>query len=65
MVRAKSWYRYYQRWTLLLSLVPIIGDPLKIIAGMLREPLPISVVLVVVAKTARYFAVTALTFEWM
>jgi membrane protein YqaA with SNARE-associated domain len=45
--------------------VPIIGDPLTIVAGVLREPLPIFVLLVAVAKTARYFAVAALSFGWM
>ncbi len=65
MVRAESWYHRYGRWTLLLSWVPIIGDPLTVIAGVFREPLPIFVLLVVIAKAARYFAVAALTFGWM
>src|SRR5215207_9246341 len=65
IARAEDWYHHYGRWTLLLSWVPIIGDPLTIIAGVLREPLPIFILLVVVAKTARYFAVAALTFGWM
>ena len=65
MARAEGWYHQYGRWTLLLSWVPIIGDPLTIIAGVLREPLPIFILLVIIAKTARYFAVAALTFGWM
>src|SRR5215212_1042228 len=65
MARAERWYHRYGRWTLLLSWVPIIGDPLTIIAGVMREPLPIFALLVTVAKTARYFAVVALTFGWM
>jgi membrane protein YqaA with SNARE-associated domain len=65
MARAENWYHRYGRWTLLLSWVPIIGDPLTIIAGVLREPLPIFILLIVAAKTARYFAVAALTFGWM
>jgi membrane protein YqaA with SNARE-associated domain len=54
-----------RRWTLLLSWVPIIGDPLTIVAGVLREPFPVFLALVVVAKTARYLAVTGLTLGWM
>jgi membrane protein YqaA with SNARE-associated domain len=65
MVRAERWYHQYGQWSLLLSWVPIIGDPLTIVAGVLREPLPVFVLLVGVAKTARYFAVVALTFGWM
>jgi membrane protein YqaA with SNARE-associated domain len=45
--------------------VPIIGDPLTIVAGVLREPFPVFLSLVVVAKTARYLAVTGITLGWM
>jgi membrane protein YqaA with SNARE-associated domain len=65
MARAEQWYHQYGRWSLLLSWLPVIGDPLTIVAGILREPLPVFVLLVAIAKTARYFAVAALTFGWM
>jgi membrane protein YqaA with SNARE-associated domain len=59
--RAASWYQRYGKWTLLLSWVPIIGDPLTVIAGVLREPLLSFVILVAIAKTGRYLAILALT----
>ncbi|MEK1852511.1 MAG: YqaA family protein [Phyllobacterium sp.] len=59
--RATSWYQRYGKWTLLLSWVPIIGDPLTVIAGVLREPLLSFVILVAIAKTGRYLAILALT----
>jgi membrane protein YqaA with SNARE-associated domain len=65
MARAERWYHQYGRWTLLLSWVPFIGDPLTIVAGILREPLPIFLLLVSVAKIARYFAVAAISYGWM
>jgi membrane protein YqaA with SNARE-associated domain len=65
MVRAERWYHEYGRWSLLLSWLPVIGDPLTIVAGILREPLPVFVMLVAAAKTARYFAVASLSFGWM
>ncbi len=65
MARADRWYHQYGRWTLLLSWVPFIGDPLTIVAGILREPLPIFLLLVSVAKIARYFAVAAISYGWM
>ena len=65
VAKAEGWYHRYGRWSLLLSWVPIIGDPLTIVAGVLREPLPVFIALVVVAKTARYLAVTGLTLGWM
>lgn len=60
-VRAERWYRRYGKWSLLLSWVPIIGDPLTVIAGVLREPLPIFLLLVAVAKVGRYVVVALAT----
>src|SRR3954453_5835602 len=63
--KAEGWYHRYGRWTLLLSWVPVIGDPLTIVAGVLREPFPVFLALIVVAKTARSLAVTGLTLGYM
>jgi membrane protein YqaA with SNARE-associated domain len=60
--RAEDWYHRYGRWSLLLSWLPFIGDPLTIVAGVLREPFPVFIAIVFIAKTARYFAVVAITF---
>jgi membrane protein YqaA with SNARE-associated domain len=65
VAKAESGYHRYGRWSLLLSWMPIIGDLLTIVAGVLREPFPVFLALVVVAKTARYLAVAALTLGWM
>jgi membrane protein YqaA with SNARE-associated domain len=65
IARAETWYHRYGRWSLLLSWLPVIGDPLTIVAGVLREPLPIFLLLVATAKTARYLAVVAITQGWM
>lgn len=59
--RAQRWYHRYGRWSLLLSWVPIIGDPLTVVAGMLREPLPVFLLLVTVAKLGRYLVLAAIT----
>ena len=64
ILRAEKWYHRFGRWSLLLSWLPFIGDPLTIVAGVLREPFPVFVALVALAKTARYFAVAAITFGW-
>jgi membrane protein YqaA with SNARE-associated domain len=53
---AKGWYLRYGRWSLLLSWVPIIGDPLTVAAGIMRERLLIFLVLVGIAKAGRYIA---------
>ena len=59
--RAVVHYRRYGRWSLLFSWLPIIGDPLTVVAGMLREPLWSFVLLVAVAKIGRYLAIVAAT----
>ncbi|PZO84218.1 MAG: hypothetical protein DI626_08470 [Micavibrio aeruginosavorus] len=61
--RAQETYRRYGRWTLLLSWVPLIGDPITVMAGVMRERLWVFVVLVFVAKTGRYLAVAAITLN--
>ena len=57
--RAQRWYQRFGKWSLLLSFVPIIGDPLTVMAGVMRERLAIFVAFVAVAKTARYVMVAA------
>ena len=63
LVRAEKWYRKYGRWSLLLSWVPIIGDPLTLAAGVLREPLFSFTLITAFAKFARYLVVTAIALE--
>ena len=56
---AEAWYRKYGRWSLLLSWVPVIGDPLTVAAGVMREPFPVFLAIVTVAKVGRYLAIAA------
>jgi membrane protein YqaA with SNARE-associated domain len=65
LAKAEGWYHRYGRWTLLLSWTPIIGDPLTIVAGVMRERLPVFILLVALAKTGRYLAVGALSLGWI
>lgn len=62
--RAKETYRRYGRWSLLLSWAPIIGDPLTLVAGVMREPWWSFLLLVGVAKVGRYLLLTAITLGW-
>jgi len=57
--RASGWYRRYGRWSLLLSWMPLFGDALTVVAGVLREPLWSFLALVTVAKTGRYLVLAA------
>ena len=58
--RAKSFYFKYGRYSLLFSWVPIIGDPITIVAGIMREPFLTFLVLVTIGKLARYLFVAGL-----
>lgn len=58
-------YHRWGRWSLLLSWAPLVGDPLTVIAGVLREPLWSFVLIVLVAKLGRYLVVAGLTLGIM
>ena len=60
LAKAERWYGKYGRWSLLLCWAPVIGDPLTLAAGLLRESFWPFALLVALAKTARYLVVAAL-----
>ena len=41
-------------WSLLLSWTPFLGDPLTVVAGLMRTPFWLFVTIVALAKTGRY-----------
>ncbi len=63
--RAQGWYRRWGRWSLLGSWLPVVGDPLTVVAGVMREPLLPFLVLVTLAKGLRYVVLAALTLAWV
>jgi membrane protein YqaA with SNARE-associated domain len=62
--RTQRWYQRYGKWSLLASWAPFIGDPLTVAAGVMREPLPVFLLLVTVAKVGRYIVLAALVLGW-
>ena len=62
---ARQHYQRYGHWSLLLSWVPIIGDPLTLVAGVMREPLGRFLLMVTLAKAARYGVLALATLGWM
>ncbi len=61
--RAELYYSKYGSWSLLLSWLPIIGDPLCLAGGILRVGFIRFFVLVMIGKFARYATVTWLTLQ--
>lgn len=57
MLQAQGIYQKYGFWSLLLSWVPVIGDPITLIAGLLKENFVRFVVMVSIAKMGRYLFV--------
>jgi membrane protein YqaA with SNARE-associated domain len=55
--RATAWFRRFGVWSLLLAWLPVIGDPLTLVAGVARVPFAAFVALVAIGKTARYAVV--------
>jgi len=62
--RASRWFGRYGIWTLALVWVPLIGDALTIVAGVLRVNLGIFMALVGLGKGLRYVAVLYGT-DWL
>ena len=63
--QARKHYQRYGHWSLLFSWVPIIGDPLTLVAGVMREPLGRFLLIVTLAKGARYGVLALVTLGWM
>ena len=52
--QASGWFRRYGVWTLLLAWLPIGGDALTFVAGLLRVRLMVFLILVGLGKSGRY-----------
>jgi len=63
--RAQRWYWRYGKWSLLLSWAPIVGDPLTVVAGILREPFPVFLLFVAIAKIGRYLVLAFVTLNYV
>lgn len=62
--KAQQSYLRYGHWSLLLSWVPIIGDPLTVVAGVMREPFWRFLLIVTLAKGMRYLVLAAVALGW-
>lgn len=63
--KAQRAYQRYGHWSLLLSWVPIIGDPLTVVAGVMREPWWRFLLIVTLAKVGRYLVLLLATQGWL
>ena len=61
MARAQDWYGRWGWVSLFGSWLPVIGDPLRLAAGMMRELFWRFIIVVTLAKLGRYLALAYLT----
>ena len=59
LARAAYTYQRFGVWTLLFAWVPFVGDPLTIIAGLMRTNILLFAVLVTIGKAGRYVAIVS------
>lgn len=61
LARAEAWFGRFGRPVLLLAWLPVVGDALTLVAGLLRTPLGPFLLLVGLGKGARYALILAPT----
>lgn len=52
--RSQAWFQRYGAWSLLLAWLPIVGDTLTFIAGLMQVRIHTFILLVATGKAARY-----------
>ena len=55
--RSTKWFRKFGKWLLLFAWVPLVGDPLTLVAGLLRVRFLDFIILVAIGKVSRYLIV--------
>ena len=63
LIRAKGIYKKYGSWSLLLSWLPIVGDPLCLLAGIFRIGFVRFSLLIFSGKFLRYTTLAILTVQ--
>ncbi len=63
IAKSEMYFKKYGIWSLLLAWVPIIGDPLTVIAGVLRVNFFTFLLLVSISKTSRYIFLIFIIFK--
>jgi len=61
LIRSRELFDKYGGYTLLLAWVPIIGDPITLIAGTLRYNIKKFIIIVSISKFSRYLVIIFLT----
>ncbi len=60
--RSQAWFQKYGVWSLLLAWMPVVGDALTFIAGVMRINFGLFFLLTAIGKSTRYGVILALYF---
>ncbi len=52
--RAQVWFQKYGVWSLLLAWLPVVGDALTFVAGVMKVRIEVFLILTTIGKGARY-----------
>ena len=63
IVKSEIYFKKYGIWSLLMAWVPIIGDPLTLVAGILRVNFYTFLLLVTISKISRYIFLIFIVFK--
>ncbi|MCW3782863.1 YqaA family protein [Defluviimonas salinarum] len=62
--KARQWFDRYGVWSLLVSWLPVVGDPLTVIAGLARVGFWRFLLLVSAGKAGRYAMIASAWLHW-
>jgi len=63
IAKGEIYFKKYGIWSLLLAWVPIIGDPLTVVAGILRVKFFTFLLLISISKISRYIFLIFIIFK--
>lgn len=65
LTQAQNWFQKFGVWSLLLAWLPVGGDALTFIAGLMRVNFAVFFVLTFIGKSARYIALLFFAGQFM
>ena len=63
--RAQQQFQRFGSWSLLFAWLPVVGDPLTLVAGVLKVRFKVFLLLVLVGKAARYAILIGFGNLWL
>jgi len=63
LARAQNWFQRYGMWSLLFAWMPLVGDGITVVAGVMKARFAAFVALTLIGKSARYAVVIALAVQ--